>query len=170
MTQGIATDAAQAFGGDPFGQYHAAVNVGKVLSDQFGNNLIITGQSLGGGLASAAGVKNEVATITFNAPGLNHNTIGMSQSELSTRASQYVTAYDVRGEFVWAAINNRTVPLIVPGPLGIPVVSYNTMPDAAGNDIYIDSANPAPFPSRLGAYHMPGGILPSVDNYFLGVK
>src|SRR3546814_13737131 len=41
----------------------------------FGNNVILTGQSLGGGLAAAASMANEIPTVTFNAAGVHDKTL-----------------------------------------------------------------------------------------------
>ena len=146
--KGWTTDIAQAFGGDPFGQYGSAVKVGDVLNKTFGDNLVITGQSLGGGLASAAGVTTGARTITFNASGLNPNTLGMSQAALTARSGN-ITAYDVRGEFVWGLQNN----------------SGNILPPAAGNWIYLSPVDPTMNPFQL---HYPENILPALNNYYVG--
>ena len=146
--KGWTTDVAQAFGGDPFGQYGSALKVGDILNDKYGKQLIITGQSLGGGLASAAGVTTGARTITFNASGLNPNTLGMSQADLTARSGN-ITAYDVRGEFVWGLQNN----------------SGGMLPTAAGRQIYLQPVNLAMNSFQL---HYPENILPALNNYYMG--
>lgn len=62
----------------------------------------ITGHSLGGGLASAAGVASGRDTITFNAAGLHEGTIGQARGIASTagRSDPSVNAYRVPGEIL----------------------------------------------------------------------
>jgi len=65
-------------------------------------NVSITGHSLGGGLASAAGLASGRDTITFNAAGLHDSTIGRAR-EIAGAAGQAdpnVTAYRVKGEIL----------------------------------------------------------------------
>jgi hypothetical protein len=63
-----------------------------------GGNFISTGHSLGGGLASAAAIVTGTQAITFNAAGLNSNTV-ISGANLAN-ASSLITAYYVGGEIL----------------------------------------------------------------------
>src|SRR3546814_18621930 len=60
----------------------------------FGNNVILTGQSLGGGLAAAASMANEVPAVTFNAAGAHDKTLerhGYDADTLKREAEQGLT-------------------------------------------------------------------------------
>src|SRR3546814_4098069 len=56
-------------------QYDQAIALADEAKRAFGNNVILTGQSLGGGLAAAASLANEIPTVTFNAAGVHDKTL-----------------------------------------------------------------------------------------------
>src|SRR3546814_8431690 len=68
----------------------------------FGNNVILTGQSLGGGLAAAASMANEIPTVTFNADGVHDKTLerhGYDADALKREAEQgLIRSYRVESE------------------------------------------------------------------------
>lgn len=66
LTQGI---------GIPARQYVLAGRLGKLARGAFGDELVITGHSLGGGLASTAALKSGAPAVTFNAASLSDQTI-----------------------------------------------------------------------------------------------
>ncbi|MCL1635809.1 hypothetical protein M2650_14360 [Luteimonas sp. SX5] len=71
----IGADATQAFGLDT-AQYNQAVALAKEAEVAFGDgNVVFTGHSLGGGLASAAALATGGAGVTFNAAGLSDDTL-----------------------------------------------------------------------------------------------
>lgn len=71
----LRTDAAQAFGLDS-AQYNQAVALAKKAEVAFGDgNVVVTGHSLGGGLASAAALATGATGVTFNAAGLSNETM-----------------------------------------------------------------------------------------------
>jgi len=73
----IIVDAYQAFG-EVTGQYNYAMEIGFRLSEiqrLSNDNLMVTGHSLGGGLASAASIVGNLPAITFNAAGLHPLTL-----------------------------------------------------------------------------------------------
>lgn len=66
------------FMGDPTHQYGSAYTLGRLimqLNEADRQNIVITGHSLGGGLASAIGSISGCKTITFNAAGLSDKTL-----------------------------------------------------------------------------------------------
>lgn len=67
-------DATQALGINT-AQYNEAVALATKAKAAFGNNLVLTGHSLGGGLASTASVVTDVPAVTFNAAGVNDATL-----------------------------------------------------------------------------------------------
>lgn len=66
LTQGL---------GIPTAQYAQAVALATQAKVAFGNQLAMTGHSLGGGLASIASLATDTPAVTFNASGLNDDTI-----------------------------------------------------------------------------------------------
>lgn len=72
----IVVDIWQGLGGFTE-QYRAALNIGRGLADlrEFRGNAVVTGHSLGGGLASAAAVGSGFHADTFNAAGLTRSTL-----------------------------------------------------------------------------------------------
>jgi RHS repeat-associated protein len=87
-------------------QYTAALAFAKEAkaSVKPGWTLKFVGHSLGGGLASLAGVVNKVPTITFNPAPLHRRTLrryGAEQEHLY----RYVTSYQVQGEALTTAAN-----------------------------------------------------------------
>ncbi len=71
----IKADATQAFGLDTK-QYNQAISLAKKAEVAFGDgNVVFTGHSLGGGLASAAALATDASAVTFNAAGLSNGTL-----------------------------------------------------------------------------------------------
>ncbi len=112
--------------------YAKALLIGERLS-RSDANVSITGHSLGGGLASAAGVASGRDTITFNAAGLHDSTIGRAR-EIAGAAGQAepsVTAYRVPGEiltFVQEGGDRGLAALL----LGVPGALLVDAPEAYG--------------------------------------
>ena len=67
-------DATQALGLNT-AQYDQAVALATKAKAAFGDNLVLTGHSLGGGLASTASVITDTPAVTFNAAGVNDATL-----------------------------------------------------------------------------------------------
>ena len=74
-------------------QYKAAMRVGDSMSTAYGPSVQVTGHSLGGGKAQAAGVAGGLKGTMFNAAGLNPDTTG-SMVPSPDQFSQYRTASD----------------------------------------------------------------------------
>ncbi len=94
-TEDILTDHDQALGLKTR-QYDAATNLGKQLKDQM-PNAEVTGHSLGGGKAQAAGVAGGLKGSMFNAAGLHPKTAGMLPQELASYAGRF-QQYRAEGE------------------------------------------------------------------------
>ncbi|CNJ29493.1 phospholipase A [Yersinia aldovae] len=56
-------------------QYNQAVALGKAARMAFGDDLVITGHSLGGGLAATAALATGTFAVTFNAAGVSDHTL-----------------------------------------------------------------------------------------------
>lgn len=112
--------------------YAKALLIGERLS-RSDANVSITGHSLGGGLASAAGVASGRDTITFNAAGLHDSTIGRARdiAAAAGQAEPNVTAYRVPGEiltFVQEGGDRGLAALL----LGVPGALLVDAPEAYG--------------------------------------
>ncbi|MBV8873364.1 MAG: DUF2974 domain-containing protein [Metakosakonia sp.] len=92
-----ANNAAQGMGLNS-SYYNKAVSIGSKLADNAGK-IDIAGHSLGGGLASAAGMASGKATWTFNAAGLNSGTVAKYGGELIGDGSA-ISAFRVNGEIL----------------------------------------------------------------------
>ncbi len=92
------TNMGQGFGFKT-GQYEGLVNILDSINNNIGNQeLIITGHSLGGGLAATAGAITGAPTYTFNAAGVHANTLANAQ--LTTNDFSNITNYITRGDIL----------------------------------------------------------------------
>jgi hypothetical protein len=80
----LKTNLDQALGAETV-QYNAAVKLGSSVSTKLGPSTLVTGHSLGGGKAQAAGVKGGLSGTMFNSAGLNDETV----SGLAATANQF---------------------------------------------------------------------------------
>ncbi|WP_442762423.1 hypothetical protein [Malikia spinosa] len=94
-TEDILTDHDQALGLKTR-QYDAANELGKQLR-KYMPDAEVTGHSLGGGKAQAAGVAGGLKGSMFNAAGLHPKTAGMPPAELATHAGRF-QQYRAEGE------------------------------------------------------------------------
>ncbi len=81
--------------------YDRAMDAARLLQSQPGLNFEITGHSLGGGIASAAGAVTGVQTTTFNAAGLHPNTAARYVQENGGAVHDLpatITAFQVNGD------------------------------------------------------------------------
>lgn len=129
LEQGVGLDAAQ---------YGQAVSLAKEAKLAFGDNLVITGHSLGGGLASAAALATGSAAVTFNAAGLSDATMhrfGLDPAAARAAADAgEVRRYAVDGDIL-TGLQEHT-----PGLSAL-------MPDAVGHELHL-AAPPPKLPDR----------------------
>lgn len=127
-------------------QYARAINLGGEAKRAFGDRLVFTGHSLGGGLAAASSMVNEVPAVTFNAAGLHDRTLerhGFDAEVLKRQAEQgLIRSYAVRNEIL-THLQEDSFPL-----------KY-AMPDAPGHRIELPDPDPLSFFQRL----VPGRML-----------
>ena len=127
-------------------QYDQAIALAREAKQAFGDHVVLTGQSLGGGLAAAASMVNEVPAVTFNAAGVHDRTIeryGFDADALKREAEQgLIRAYHVRNEIL-THLQEDSVPL------------KWAMPDASGHRIELPDPDPLTFFERL----VPGRML-----------
>ena len=127
-------------------QYGQAIALAQEAKRAFGDGVVLTGQSLGGGLAAAASMVNEVPAVTFNAAGVHDNTLeryGLDADALKREAEQgLIRSYHVRNEIL-THLQEDSIPL------------KWAMPDAAGHKIELPDPDPLTFFERL----VPGRML-----------
>ncbi|MGP3593849.1 hypothetical protein [Vagococcus sp. WN89Y] len=116
--------------------YEKAVNIGSKIA-QTGNNVDIAGHSLGGGLASAAGIASGQPTWTYNSAGLKSGTVEKYGGRLIGDGSA-ISAYRVSGEVLTSVqeisfdnLANANFDLSSPA-LAMKAGVSNMFPDAIG--------------------------------------
>lgn len=127
-------------------QYDRALMLGRKAKEVFGENVIFAGHSLGGGLAAAAGMANDVPVVTFNAAGVHDKTLerrGYDADALKREAEQgLIRSYRVESEIL-THLQEDSIPL------------KWAMPDAPGHEIVLPDPEPLSFFERL----VPGKML-----------
>ena len=91
------TNFLQAFGLSA-GQYKFAVRLATHLQSIYGNNIVFTGHSLGGGLAAVAALRTGLRAVTFNAAGVNSATLhslGISSANAGALITSYRSSTDI---------------------------------------------------------------------------
>jgi len=137
LTQGLGVSAAQ---------YEQAISLAQNVVDSVDSNVMMTGHSLGGGLASAAALSTNSEGVTFNAAGLHKNSIGTTNEQRNQLGSQLVSGYYVKGEALNQLQSSYT------NFKAIPYVA----PEATGNKIGLRAVNPSIFlPGRVTNHGMP---------------
>ncbi|QWF17372.1 Mbeg1-like protein [Lysobacter capsici] len=128
-------NARQGIGWDSK-QYDQAVQLARDAQEAFGENMVITGHSLGGGLAATAALATDTAAVTFNASGVHDDTLrglGLDPGTVKNDAENgQIRRYNVGGEILTAA--QEDVPLL------------NGIPDAPGHEITLDDPHPPQAP------------------------
>lgn len=123
------TDVGQGLGVPFSGQYRQAVDLARQANQAYGGKVVMTGHSLGGGLAATAAMATGHSAVTFNAAGVHNDTLlSVGLNPLSTKlqaASGQVRAYSVAGEVL------TTTQVASPG-----------LPDAMGTPILLKDPKP----------------------------
>jgi len=114
-------------------QYDQAVQLAQLADEAWGDSLVITGHSLGGGLAATAAFATGNAAVTFNASGVHDNTIenlglDVDAAKADAEAGQ-IRRYNVDGDPL-TTLQQDTWGL------------SGAMPDAPGHEITLDSPYP----------------------------
>lgn len=128
----IPTNFGQGLGFET-AQYSQAIRLAQACQQAFGDNLVLSGQSLGGGLAASASMVTGVPAVTYNTAGVHRRTIerlGVDFAEARAIAAEgNIRNYRVDGEFL-TQLQEKT-----------PIMRA-LMPDAVG--VQIDLPNPEP--------------------------
>ena len=139
------TDIRQGIGLDDKkrGQYRKAIELADKVQEYAGQkNLIITGHSLGGGLASIASVATGCNAYTFNAAGLHPKTL--KDQELSPNSMGQIQAYYSTDDPLNMIQNNRSILLVSSGNaflayLGSGLMLGDNLPQVAGEKIGLET-------------------------------
>jgi len=130
------TNIASTFG--PTKQFELANELVEQLVEKVGaDNVVVTGHSLGGGLANYAAMRNEVHSVGLNPKGTaswEAEKIG----DVDTLAETYIQNYRVKGEILTSVQENR-IPIIqsaAPGPsIDLPSINPDGTDSSLVNDI-----------------------------------
>lgn len=142
------TDIRQGIGLDDKkrGQYRKATELARKLQHKIKKeNLVITGHSLGGGLASIASATTGCNAYTFNAAGLHPKTL--KDQELSPNSMGQIQAYYSTDDPLNMIQNNRSIlgPLLVSSGniflayLGSGLMLGDNLPQVAGEKIGLET-------------------------------
>lgn len=114
-------------------QYREATQLARKASAAFGENLVITGHSLGGGLATMASFVAGAPAVTFNAAGLNEATLRRQKlnpdTMLQLAEDGLIRRYAVHGEILTHLQEKN-------------LLTRWVMPDARGHKIEIPDPHP----------------------------
>ncbi len=121
-------------------QYNQAVMLSRQAKVAFGDELVITGHSLGGGLAAVGAAATDTPAVTFNAAGVKDKTlerIGLDASAVKEEATH--------GQIRRYAVDNE----ILTGLQERNIATRYLMPDAMGHKIELPDPDPQGFWQRV---------------------
>lgn len=130
---------AQQSGGLDSAQYNQAIALANKVAVAYGSeNVVFTGHSLGGGLATAASLATGSTAVTFNSAGVGPETLdqlGLSHSVASQTASDgQVRRYNVENDALTNAQEGSGLSNLIPG-------GGSPLPDALGYEITLENPN-----------------------------
>ncbi|MGO4261856.1 XVIPCD domain-containing protein [Lysobacter sp. TAB13] len=137
-------------------QYNQAIALASEASVAFGDEVVITGHSLGGGLAGAASISSGIPAVTFNASGVHDKTlerIGIDADAAKREVAEngQIRRYAVKNEIL-TDLQEHSIPL------------KWAMPDAVGHKIELPDPDPQSFWERM----VPGnGIKHGVQIHYI---
>lgn len=116
--------------------YNQAMALARQAKVAFGDDMVITGHSLGGGLAAAAAVATDTQAVTFNAAGVHDRTmsrIGLDPDAAAQEAENgLIRRYAVKNEIL-TDLQEHTP------------IMRGLMPDALGHKIELPDPDPLSF-------------------------
>ena len=137
-------------------QYNQAVALAREAQVAFGDQVVITGHSLGGGLAGAASIATGIPAVTFNASGVHDKTL----ERLGIDADRAKDMVEDNGQIRRYAVKNEILTDLQEHNL----LLRWAMPDAVGHKIELPDPDPQSFLQRL----IPGnGIKHGIDIHYI---
>lgn len=121
-------------------QYNQAIMLSRQAKVAFGDELVITGHSLGGGLAAVGAAITDTPAVTFNAAGVKDKTlerVGLDASAVKEEATH--------GQIRRYAVDNE----ILTGLQERNIATRYLMPDAMGHKIELPDPDPQGFWQRV---------------------
>lgn len=103
----------------PTEQYKQAMLIGRQVSKAYGPDTVVTGHSLGGGKAQAAGVAGRLKGTMFNSAGLNTDTTGDRVID-----PQSFTQYRTSGDPLTGAQNSAAVQTAIAAVAGVVLTPF----------------------------------------------
>jgi RHS repeat-associated protein len=136
-------------------QYRRAIDLARSIKSNFGTKKIeLVGHSLGGGLASAAGIVNDLPVVAFNAAGVHSLTVAPFGLE---RADRLIRVFRVERELL-TTLQDANWMIFLPPPFFSPIPYL--MPDSVGKTVWLARHRSVGDP--LSAHKM-DGIIKSFD-------
>lgn len=137
-------------------QYNQAIALAQEAHVAFGEgNVVLTGHSLGGGLAAAAALVSDTPAVTFNAAGVHGNTIGRfgldRDAAFKLADEGLIRRYTVDNEILTKLQEDK-------GPI------KGLAPDAPGHRIQTPDPDPQNFWERINPIQ---GIKHGVQNHYI---
>ena len=121
-------------------QYDQSVALACKAHQVFGTDLVLSGHSLGGGLAATASMVHDIPAVTFNAAGVHDATLERFDRDAGTVKQQardgLVRSYEVRNELLTYLQEDN-------------LLSRWVMPDAPGHRIQLPDPDPASLFERM---------------------
>jgi len=163
----LQTNMDQALGGET-AQYKAATQLGASVARKLGPDVLVTGHSLGGGKAQAAGVSGGLTGMMFNAAGLNPDTVGGDTGDPSDFL-QFRTPGDPLTGIQNSAALQSGVGLLAGGlgsAVGVPAAAGNFIADKLGfpflspDTRQLVEGSTTALPRALGNLVRQGSLLP----------
>ena len=125
------TDIQQGWGSDTT-QYSQGMKLALKVKKQFGDQFTdLTGHSLGGGRAAADSAVTKVPAVTFDAAGLNANTIapyGVTLQQSASRVTNYNVAGQILNDLKGLSVGSHTSPDPLGADVPLPAVDSHGTP------------------------------------------
>ena len=121
-------------------QYNQAIALARQAKVAYGEDVVITGHSLGGGLAAAASIAADIPAVTFNAAGVHDRTlerIGLDADAVKAEAGNGLVRRYAVDHDILTGLQERT-----------PILNH-LMPDAVGHKIELPDPDPQSFWQKL---------------------
>jgi hypothetical protein len=115
-------------------QYRQGVQLSLAAKKAFGDNLVLTGHSLGGGLATAGSLVTSAPAVTFNSAGLHNDTI----DSLGMNPEKVRQAMEHNGQIRRYAIDHEILTTLQEKAL----LTRGLLPDAIGHKIELPDPHP----------------------------